>query len=80
MQAPEWTAEAMCKGMDPADFFPTDGLGVQRAVAICATCPVRAACLDYALANRIQHGVFGGHSERSRERLLRERRRVRRLA
>ncbi len=60
--------------MDPEVFFPTDGLGVQRAAAVCGRCPVREACLDYALDNHIQHGVFGGESERSRERLRRQRR------
>jgi WhiB family redox-sensing transcriptional regulator len=61
--------------MDPQVFFPSDGTGVQAAAAICARCPVQAPCLEYALVNRIQHGVFGGLSERARDRLLRERRR-----
>jgi WhiB family redox-sensing transcriptional regulator len=62
--------------MDPQVFFPSDGTGVQVAAAICARCPVQRACLEYALTNRIQHGVFGGLSERARDRLLRERRRA----
>lgn len=74
MQPPEWTAEGRCRGMDPQVFFPSDGLGVQAATAICLDCPVREPCLEYALVNRIQHGVFGGESERSRERILRQRR------
>lgn len=74
MQPPEWTAEGRCRGMDPQVFFPSDGLGVQAATAICRDCPVREPCLEYALVNRIQHGVFGGESERSRERILRQRR------
>ena len=80
MQPPPWTEHAHCRGMDPSIFFPSDGIGVQEAVAVCAGCPVRDACLDYALENRIQHGVFGGHSERSRDRLLRERRRAARTS
>ena len=74
MQPPEWTAEGRCRGMDPQVFFPSDGIGVQAATAICRDCPVREPCLEYALVNRIQHGVFGGESERSRERILRQRR------
>ena len=31
-------------------------------------------CLEYALANRIDHGVWGGTSERERRRILRRRR------
>jgi len=80
MQAPEWTDQGRCRGMDPKVFFPTDGQGVQDAVAICRTCPVQAPCLEYALVNRIQHGVFGGVSERGRDRILRERRREQRAA
>ncbi|MDQ3106638.1 MAG: WhiB family transcriptional regulator, partial [Actinomycetota bacterium] len=74
MEPPEWTNSASCKGMDPEVFFPSDGAGVQRAMAVCATCVVQPECLAYALANRIDHGVFGGHSERSRGRLLQVRR------
>ena len=63
--------------MDPKVFFPSDGLGVQAAVAICQSCPVQEPCLEYALVNRIQHGIFGGVSERGRDRILRDRRRQR---
>jgi WhiB family redox-sensing transcriptional regulator len=37
-------------------------------------CTVRLECLEYALANRIEHGVWGGASERERRRILRRRR------
>lgn len=77
MQVPEWTEQGRCRGMDPKVFFPPDGLGVQAAVAICRSCPVQEPCLEYALTNRIQHGIFGGVSERGRDRILRERRRQR---
>jgi WhiB family redox-sensing transcriptional regulator len=75
-----WMAEARCRSMDPEIFFPTDGLGVQRAAAICEICPVRDACLEYALRNGIQHGVFGGVSERARVRLRRARAAEQRLS
>lgn len=38
---------------------------------ICHPCPVRRECLSYALAEGLSHGVFGGCSERQRERLRR---------
>ncbi|HXW35503.1 MAG TPA: WhiB family transcriptional regulator [Acidimicrobiales bacterium] len=60
--------------MDPAVFFPSDGVGVQVAQRICCECPVKAPCLEYALVNRVDHGVWGGASERERRRMLRQRR------
>jgi WhiB family redox-sensing transcriptional regulator len=41
----------------------------------CAECSVRTECLEYALVNRIEHGVWGGVSERERRRILQRRRR-----
>lgn len=70
----DWMSDGKCRDMDPAIFFPNDGVGVQVAQRICAECTVRALCLEYALANRIDHGVWGGASERERRRLLRQRR------
>ncbi len=67
-------AEGNCNNHPPATFFPSDGVGVEIAKKICATCPVRERCLDYALDARIDHGVWGGASERQRRRLLKERR------
>ena len=51
-----------------------DRITVDRARKICATCPVVEPCLEYALANRIEHGVWGGCSERERRRILKRRR------
>lgn len=70
----EWMAEGKCREVHPSTFFPSDGVGVDLARRICAECPVRAMCLEYALRNRIDHGVWGGTSERERRRILRQRR------
>ena len=67
-------SEGKCRDMNPDVFFPSDGMGVQAAQEICAQCPVRVPCLEYALENRISHGVWGGASERRRARLLRQKR------
>lgn len=61
-------------------FFPERGgktEGIEKARAICngwddgsvPPCPVRAECLEYALANVEKYGVWGGMSERERRRL-----------
>lgn len=66
-------AEGNCRFEPPATFFPSDGVGVEVAKRICASCPVKEPCLEYALDYRIDHGVWGGTSERQRRRILRKR-------
>ena len=69
-----WMGEGNCRDYPPATFFPSDGVGVERARAICKGCPVSETCLEYALTERIEHGVWGGTSERERRRILKRRR------
>ena len=71
----EWMGRGNCRDEPPARFFPSDGVGVDAARQVCATCPVKEPCLEYALRNRIDHGVWGGASERERRRILAQRRR-----
>ncbi|MCP5026575.1 MAG: WhiB family transcriptional regulator [Actinomycetia bacterium] len=66
--------EGHCANKPPELFFPSDGVGVEVAKKVCEACPMQARCLDYALDNRIDHGVWGGTSERQRRRILRSRR------
>jgi WhiB family redox-sensing transcriptional regulator len=70
----EWMGQGNCRNFPPAMFFPSDGAGVDRARAICASCPVTQPCLEYALAEHIDHGVWGGCSERERRRIAKRRR------
>ncbi len=65
--------KARCTSESPDVFFPSDGVGVLQAQKICADCPVVNECLEFALANHISHGVWGGASERQRRRLQRRR-------
>lgn len=69
-----WQESAQCKNYPPAAFFPSDGVGVDAARKICETCVVKDPCLEFALENRIEHGVWGGTSERERRRILKRRR------
>jgi WhiB family redox-sensing transcriptional regulator len=68
-------AAGTCTQHPPAVFFPSDGVGVEIAKRICESCPVKAPCLEHALEHRIDHGVWGGASERQRRRILTARRR-----
>jgi WhiB family redox-sensing transcriptional regulator len=65
-----WTRDANCRGKDPDLFFPTRGERTQPAKDICASCPVRLQCLEYALANQEGFGVWGGLSAKQRQRIL----------
>jgi WhiB family redox-sensing transcriptional regulator len=68
-----WMARGLCRFEPPATFFPSDGVGVEVAKRICTTCPVQTECLEYALDNRIDHGVWGATSERQRRRIIKKR-------
>jgi len=71
-----WRQRAACRGVDPDAFYPASEEEADVAKAICAQCPVREACLEYALANRERDGVWGGATERERRRILRQRRKT----
>ncbi len=66
-----WATEAKCLEAEPETFFPEKGGSTREAKRICATCPVRTECLDYALANDERFGIWGGMSERERRKLKR---------
>jgi WhiB family transcriptional regulator, redox-sensing transcriptional regulator len=71
----DWRDDAECVHYaTEVNFFPARGESVREAKAVCATCPVRRPCLDYAMQWDHLSGVWGGLSERER-RLLRRRRR-----
>ncbi len=69
-----WRDQAACRGLDPDIFYPVSDDDADMAKAVCATCPVREACLEHALANRERDGIWGGASERERRRMVRQRR------
>jgi len=76
-----WRFLAECRGEDASYFFAPNYFerrgqkDAREAVAkrICARCRVRTECLDYALANREPHGLWGGLNEMERRALLRRR-------
>ncbi len=71
MIAPEpWTQDALCLQTDPEMFFPEKGGSTRAAKKICASCEVTEQCLDYALRNDEQFGIWGGLATRERGRIL----------
>ncbi len=70
-----WRQYARCLGADPNLFHPQPDDPADKAKAICAICPVREPCLEYAITAREKQGVWGGLTEKERRRLIRQRRR-----
>jgi WhiB family redox-sensing transcriptional regulator len=67
--AARWRELAACRSFDLEVFFPERGESAEPARQVCAACPVRQPCLDYAISNRITHGIWGGLTERERRAL-----------
>ena len=76
-QTQNWRSRAACQGLDPTIFYPfsDEDVDAEPAKAVCAVCPVRESCLEHALGFREKEGVWGGHTERERRRIIRQRRR-----
>lgn len=78
MTTEPWLEHAACRGMDADLWFPDHGGNpthdTANAKAVCHTCPVRAACLDYAQRENIHHGIWGGYTVQERRQLRRQRR------
>lgn len=73
----DWRDAAVCREEDPELFFPNGHSGpwelvIEEAKAVCRRCPVLDACLAWALDNRVEHGVWGGLSEKERHNRLRQ--------
>jgi Transcription factor WhiB len=64
--AARWRQQAACHGTDLNLFYPERGQSAGPARQVCAMCPVRQPCLEYALSNRITSGIWGGLTERER--------------
>jgi len=76
-----WEVDANCRDINVNTFFGTADQQ-QAATTICQPCPVRNACLDYALTRNMEYGVWGGHTQdqlhtlrRRQQRATRSRRR-----
>jgi WhiB family redox-sensing transcriptional regulator len=77
---PNWRSAAACLSVDPDLFFPISTTGpalpqIARAKTICAQCAVRQACLEFAVSNDQNFGIWGGTTAEDRQRERRRRRR-----
>jgi WhiB family redox-sensing transcriptional regulator len=69
----DWRLDAACRDLDTSIFFPESDEETTLALAVCASCPVREACLEFALITRQDDGVWGGLDENERRRVRRRR-------
>ena len=68
---PKFSPEGLCGQSDPDAFFPERGQSAKDAKQVCLACPVRIACLNWALDNAEHYGVWGGLTEKERLRIRR---------
>ena len=66
---PAWRVHGACRDHPTVLFFPGRGEDAGPAQEICAGCPVRDECLEWALTLPERFGVWGGMSERARRRM-----------
>ncbi|MDO4791476.1 MAG: WhiB family transcriptional regulator [Buchananella hordeovulneris] len=79
----DWRSSAACLNLDPELFFPVGNTGsavaqIEAAKSVCAQCKVQSTCLDWALSNGQDFGVWGGKSEDERRSIKRRAARARR--
>lgn len=72
-----WRMQARCRGMAADIFYPPEReTRAERneregcAKQVCRTCPVLAACFDYAVQSAEPHGIWGGATPSERERAM----------
>jgi WhiB family redox-sensing transcriptional regulator len=76
-----WRADAACRGEAAELFFPSGSTGpaltqIAKAKEVCARCPVREACLEFALGTGQRYGIWGGLTEDERRSVRRRRQRA----
>jgi hypothetical protein len=65
-----WMADAQCLNRDPAWWDYDSGAmntDNKRAIAICHTCMVRLVCLQTAITNEHDQGIWGGMTPAQRQ-------------
>ena len=69
-----WMSRGSCLGEDSEVFYPSVGRSdaSKAAKKVCARCPVRVRCLDFAMRHNEEFGVWGGLTARQRRSLRRE--------
>jgi WhiB family redox-sensing transcriptional regulator len=65
-----WQLQANCDETNTELFFSELKSKVEKAKAICNSCPVKSECLEFALNDGIEFGIFGGVTASERKSLV----------
>ena len=68
----DWRAMGSCSKTDPDLWFAVGAIEHKQAKRICRECPVQGQCLAYAMDAPVDHGIWGGLTERERRRFRRQ--------
>src|SRR5215213_3953927 len=74
-----WRTRAACRSLPGELFFPAGELEeeaveqAEEAKAVCAQCPVRTPCLEFAIASNQPFGIWGGANASERRSIRRRR-------
>ena len=68
-----WVQFGLCRGFPTRWWFPDKGNKADLAYWLCAQCPVKEACADYAIEGFIEFGIWGGLNEKGRREKRRQR-------
>lgn len=66
----ELQEQALCAQTNPILFISDRCQDANAARRICAMCPVREECLEWAVEHKERYGVWGGVSERKRQAMI----------
>lgn len=62
-----WQLKANCSPDDFDLFFSNARTKRKQALSLCNQCSVQQACLEYAIENNIEHGIYGGRTPEQRK-------------
>lgn len=73
---PNWRVLGSCATKHYPDlWFESEATSHAAAKLVCQNCEIRKECLEYAMEEKINYGMWGGLTERERRRLKKERHR-----
>lgn len=65
-----WQLNAACADVDSKIFFSAKHKDRALALSLCNSCPVKDECLEFAINNECDYGIFGGLFPEERKALV----------